>query len=78
MKKKSTKQLIGNSVSMLVFLTGAFVGVALLVISVWADMEAALFDSSIRGERAIRSMNCPIMITTSEAGEVQAFIHQQS
>jgi hypothetical protein len=72
MKQNNTRRMLGTSASVIIFLVGAFIGMALLVITVWADLEASIFDSSIKGEKSIRSMSCPIIMTTNEVGEVQA------
>jgi hypothetical protein len=50
---------------MLIFALGAFFGIALSAIAVWGDLEASLFDTSIRGDEGL-AIKCPVMLTTSE------------
>jgi hypothetical protein len=39
---------------------------ALSAIAVWGDLEASLFDSAIRGKEGLKTLKCPVMMTTSE------------
>jgi hypothetical protein len=63
---------IMRPLGMLIFVVGIFLGVALSAIAVWGDLEASLFDTSIRGDEGL-AIKCPVMLTTrEEAGTVSA------
>ncbi|MDX1665254.1 MAG: hypothetical protein R3272_15785 [Candidatus Promineifilaceae bacterium] len=49
------------------FLAGLLLSFVLAGIFFWPDMEASLFDTSLRAEKSIDSMRCPLIIT--EAGD---------
>jgi hypothetical protein len=55
------------------FGVGVLMGTVLLGLAVWGDLEASMFDSSsIRADAKLKSLNCPVMITTGEIGKVSA------
>jgi hypothetical protein len=63
---------IMHTLGMPAFVVGIFLGIALSAIAVWGDLEASLFDTSIRGDEAL-AIKCPVMLTTKEeAGTVSA------
>ena len=66
------KKTIFNILSIILFLAGVNLGIGLLGITVWGDLEASLFDVSIQAEENIEGFNCPVMITTGERGKVNA------
>lgn len=61
-----------RNLSVLLFSVGFLIGLALAAFTVWADLEAALFDSTIVADAPIRGFRCPLVITTSETGIVSA------
>jgi hypothetical protein len=67
-----TKKGMINALSILIFAIGILLGTMLVVINTWGDLEAAMFDTSIRADGTIRSLNCPAMMTTSEIGTISA------
>lgn len=67
-----TKRKTINVVSLLMFGVGVLMGTVLLGLAVWGDLEASMFDSSIRADGKLKSLNCPVMITTGELGKVSA------
>lgn len=72
MKSPSKKRILANLTFILVYSLSALVGIVIMAVSVWGDVEASFFDASIRGEKSIGSLNCPILITSGELGEVTA------
>lgn len=57
---------------LLLFSIGALTGMLMYGLSIWADIEASLFDTSIMGDAPFRDLSCPPMITTNETGIVKA------
>lgn len=58
--------------SLVIFTLGTIIGMAVAGGIVWGDLEASLFDSSINANSTLRSLKCPIAITTNEVGTIQA------
>jgi len=56
------------------FVLGVLVGLAFNAMSVWADLEASLFDTSLPADEAIDGIACPWIITPGETGLVTASI----
>jgi hypothetical protein len=58
--------------AMIVYCLGILMTLALGAVAIWGDLEASLFDVSIRAQRSLRSLNCPVLITSHETGEISA------
>ena len=58
--------------SLIIFTLGILIGMAIAGGIVWGDLEASLFDSSINANSSLRSLKCPIAITTDEVGLIRA------
>jgi len=58
--------------SAVLFCLGLLLGGAFTVATVWADLEAALFDPSLDADEALSSLRCPVLITGQETGQVSA------
>lgn len=58
--------------SVLVFVIGAMIGMALVGVSVYADFESSLFDIAIDSEGTIRPIYCPVFLDDTETGQVGA------
>jgi len=69
MQNQSKAVLILSAV---LFCMGLVLGVAFTVATVWADLEAALFDSALAADEALSSLRCPVLITSQESGTVAA------
>jgi hypothetical protein len=54
---------------------GVILGVSFLVLYVWANIEASLFDPGISGERRLTSLRCPIAITDQEVAVIKATVN---
>jgi hypothetical protein len=62
----TSKSALVTKIGVLIFSLGALVGLVMLALIVWADLEAFLFDSSISTNGRIRSLDCPIIISRDE------------
>lgn len=60
------------ALSILIFSIGVLIGMALFGGLAWADFEATLFDLTMTGNARLRTLKCPVMITTTEEGLVTA------
>jgi hypothetical protein len=58
--------------SLVIFSIGALLGIMLVGVTVWTDFEAILFDPGIREDTRLRSLRCPVMITSRETGTIRA------
>ena len=61
-----------NVLSIFIFAIGILLGTILVAINAWGDLEAAMFDTTIRADGSITYLNCPAMMTTSEISKVSA------
>jgi hypothetical protein len=53
------------------FAVGVLFSLVLTAAAVWGDLEASLFDSSIREETSLRPYSCPVLLTTAETGTIR-------
>jgi hypothetical protein len=67
-----------RTVGTILYSLGILMTLALGAIAVWGDLEASLFDVSIRAERSLRSLNCPVLITSHETGQISASFQNTS
>lgn len=58
--------------SVLVYAIGAIIGVALIGVTVYADLEAFLIDVTFTTDGTIRPVSCPIFLDSEESGLVSA------
>lgn len=68
--QRTTKTL--RIFSVLIYSLGILLGIGLAAVAVWSDLEASLFDISIRAEKSLSSLRCPLLITRDETGLVTA------
>jgi hypothetical protein len=64
-----------RTVGTILFLAGFALGALIFAGAVWADLEGAMFDTAIRGDKSLRSLRCPVLITRNETGTVSAAFH---
>ena len=57
------------------FLLGTFLFVVVGLISTWGDFEALFFNAAIKPQEPLKTLNCPIAISTNEIGTVSASFH---
>jgi hypothetical protein len=68
---KSQKKVI-RILGVLIFSVGVLLGLALSAGAVWGDLEANLFGVSITADAPLKTLTCPVMVTTAESGTVAA------
>ncbi len=66
--RKSLTRTIGG----LILINGILLGFLLNGIIVWGDLEASLFTSGLSADASIRTLNCPVLITSNETGTISA------
>ena len=59
--------------SLIIYIAGIILGMTIAGGIVWSDLEASLFDSSIKAKSSL-SLRCPVVITTHESGVVTAIL----
>lgn len=74
MKTKSSLPAWGT----LLFVTGFSIGILFLVIALWADYEAMLFDPANGASSALKSIHCPVIISPYEKGVARATIRNDT
>lgn len=67
------RRLVGP-LAIVIFSLGLLLGTALFGGLVWADFESILLDPVWRRPTPLRSLRCPVMITTSETGVASAVV----
>jgi hypothetical protein len=68
---KSRKKT-ARSVGVLVFSIGTLLGLALAGAATWGDLEAAFYGFQKMGDKPLRTLKCPVIMTSSETGEISA------
>jgi len=66
--KRQTQQHIGIFLIILGVLCFILIG----VLSIWADLEASLFNSARRSQESLTSLKCPSIISSGESGIISA------
>lgn len=58
------------------FSFGVLMGTALMAVTVWADLEASFFDADLasRGGESLKTLRCPVLMTSAEIGVVTATV----
>jgi hypothetical protein len=64
-----------NGLILILFILGAAIGFALLSVAVWGDVEASMFDLTLRGERRLGTLSCPVLVTPQDQEQFTAKIH---
>jgi hypothetical protein len=59
-----------GKISLLIFALGILLGMLVAGTIVWGDLEASLFDASMRPNATLDSLNCPVAITENEIGNI--------
>lgn len=63
---------ITRLLGVLVFSAGVLLGLTLSAGAVWGDLEATLFGVSITADASLKTLKCPVMMTSTESGTVAA------
>lgn len=64
-----------RTVGAILFLVGFALGALIFAGVIWADLEGAMFDTAVRGDKSLRTLRCPILITRNETGTISAAFH---
>lgn len=67
-----TKQKFIRFLGTFIFSIGILLGLFLLIITVWGDLESSLFASTLDAEKSLTSLRCPILMSPNEVGEIKA------
>ncbi|MCB8983902.1 MAG: hypothetical protein H6659_08765 [Ardenticatenaceae bacterium] len=65
-------------VSVVLYAVGFLIGLELALGTIWANLEASLFDAAIRQEARLTSLRCPPLISPTETALVRANFHNGS
>ena len=57
------KSRVVRTLSLLLFALGVLLGLTVMGIGVWGDLEATLFNPGVRADATLGSLRCPVMIT---------------
>jgi len=70
----TTKHKILRKSGIALFAIGVLLGMALIAITIWTDLEASFFDSVMgnRTDEPLKTLHCPVLMTTSETGRIRA------
>jgi hypothetical protein len=63
---------LARALGLLIFAIGVLLGMILLGVTVWGDLEASTFDVLITREAGLTSLKCPVIMTKEETGTVSA------
>lgn len=72
------KRQIQIIVSTILIIFGVLFFILVGGLSIWADLEASLFNSARRSTEPLPSLNCPSFITSDETGVVAGTFHNPS
>jgi len=64
--------------SVVLYSVGLLIGLELALGTIWANLEASLFDAAIRQEARLTSLRCPPLISATETALVRAGFHNGS
>lgn len=70
----TTRRRIFRTAGIILFSFGLLLGMALVAVTIWTDLEASFFDSALasQGGESLKSLRCPVLMTTSEIGTIRA------
>jgi hypothetical protein len=70
----TTKHKVFRASGVILFAIGVLLGMALTAVTIWTDLEASFFDSALasRGDEALRTLRCPVLMAKSETGTIRA------
>lgn len=70
----TSRNRIFRRLGVILFAFGILLGMALIAVTIWTDLEASFFDSVMgsRGDESLKTLRCPVLMTTSETGRISA------
>ncbi len=63
-----------SSFGTILYLIGVAIGLVLLFITVWGDIEASTFDAALHTDEGLSSLKCPVVITSAETGIISVTV----
>lgn len=66
-----------RSLSIILYLVGLLLVLAVAIIAIWPDLEASLFDRGLSSEETLRTLNCPLVISPNEETAITATFHNR-
>lgn len=73
--EKQNKIFIIGMVSVII---GNLLGLIMAVGMIWADLEGSLFIFGIMGEKSVKGLDCPVLMTTNETRKVRLTLKNPS
>ena len=72
----TTRRKFYRTSGIVLFSFGVLLGMALIAVTTWTDLEAYFFDSTLasQGGGSLKSLQGPVLVTSSEIGTVKATI----
>lgn len=67
-----------RTLATILFYVGILLGIVFLGYTVWADIEATLFDPAYDADESLRTLKCPLLLTNGESGVVSASFRNTS
>jgi len=63
-----------RKLGVILFSLGVLLGMLLVGITIWTDLEASFFDSLLasRGDETLKTLRCPVLMMASETGTIRA------
>ncbi len=61
-----------QAIGTLIFALGVVLGLFLLIMMVWGDLEASLFSRGLEPDKSLTSLHCPVFISPQETGLITA------
>jgi hypothetical protein len=68
----NTYRKISQTAGTLLFIWGILLGLMLLILMVWEDIEAFMFSSNLKADKSLSSLQCPVFMSSKEVGVVKA------
>lgn len=71
-----TRRKLYRMSGIILFSFGVLLGMGLIAITVWTDLEASFFDSALasQGGESLKNLRCPVLVTSSEVSTITATI----
>ena len=68
----TNRNKILRRLGVILFAIGVLLGMALIAVTIWTDLEASFFDSVMgsRADEPLKTLRCPVLMTASENGRI--------
>jgi len=75
MNNQTGKKKLKNGLILTMFILSMAIGFAMLIVGVWGDAEASMFDLTHKGETRLGTLSCPVLITAQDKEQFSAKFH---